>query len=94
MAIRIRKGIAAWLRRVAIALDQLVGSLLFNNDPDTTISAQAWIWYYTGKRRWPCKMINFLFFREDNHCRASFLSELRASQQAEEIRKHIANGRK
>ena len=79
--------LTAYLKNLLIALDQLLGVLLFNNDPDMTISAQAWLWHLQGKRDWPYRLIDGLFWFDPDHCHASYLSELKRLQLPEELRK-------
>lgn len=43
---------------------------------DLTLSANAYRWYVSGKRLWPCVWIDRLFFWQDSHCRESYLYEI------------------
>jgi hypothetical protein len=60
-----------------VALDQAVGALI-TGWPDPTISAWAWVWERDGKRAWPRKLIDGLFFWDKYHCRESYRMELEA----------------
>jgi hypothetical protein len=64
-----------YLLHILIALDQLVNTL-FGGFPDETISAAAWRWELQGKRSWPRKLIDKLFWFDHNHCERSYMSEL------------------
>ena len=72
-------------KRVLIALDQLAGTLC-GGEPDMTISAYAWLWHIQGKRHWPCRVIDKLFWFAPDHCHASYLSELNRNQLPQEVR--------
>lgn len=61
--------------QVLIAIDQLINTLL-GGYADETLSSRAWRHKLDGSRSWPCWIINHLFFWQDNHCRASYESEL------------------
>ncbi|MBD5641172.1 MAG: hypothetical protein HDQ91_01970 [Desulfovibrio sp.] len=51
-----------------------------------TISAQAWLWHIQGRRDWPYRLIDVLFWFDDNHCQESFENECKGSQLPEECR--------
>lgn len=74
-----------WGKAVAVALDQLVNALL-GGWPDETLSSRAWRWELAGKRSWPRKVIDRLFFWESEHCRESYESELARRQWPPELR--------
>lgn len=74
-----------WGKAVAVALDQLVNALL-GGWPDETLSSRAWRWELAGKRSWPHKVIDRLFFWESEHCRESYESELARRQWPPELR--------
>lgn len=79
--------VLAYLKNLLIALDQFLGALILGNDADITISAQAWLWHITGKRSWPCRLIDALLFWDRNHCEESFKSELERKQLPPELRR-------
>lgn len=60
-----------------IALDQFLFCVLSlgRYHPDITLSAQAYIWDITGKRSWPRRVIDALFFWQGGHCRLAYISE-------------------
>ena len=70
------------LKNIAIAVDQLAGTIFLRTQPDETISAWA---YRTDRRKW-VKFINWLF-RDPDHCASSFMAELLRTQGPEEYRK-------
>lgn len=76
-------------KAVAIAHDQLINAWL-RGWPDETLSSRAWRWHKSGKRSWPMKIINALFFRdregERRHCELSFESEREGRQLPPEAR--------
>ena len=74
-----------WGKSVLIAADQLVNALL-GGWPDETLSSRAWRWHVAGLRSWPCRLIDSLFFWEDNHCFAAYISEREGRQLPPELR--------
>ena len=69
------------LRKALIALDQFVGSLLFEGiAPDETISAYCWRRGYTLR----IKLIDAIFGKD--HCKYSYMNEKNGTQQADEYR--------
>lgn len=74
-----------WGKAVAVAVDQLVNAFC-GGWPDETLSSRAWRWELAGKRSWPRKVIDRLFFWESEHCRESYESELARRQWPPELR--------
>ena len=72
-------------RAFLIALDQLVNTLLAGW-PDETLSSRAYRWERDGVRSWPCRVIDRLFFWEDEHCLQSYQSEREGRQLLPELR--------
>lgn len=72
-------------KRILIALDQLVNAA-FGGWPDETISSRAWRWELSGKRNWPRRLIDGLFFWDRDHCRESYESERLGRQLPPEFR--------
>lgn len=66
--------------KVAIAFDQLCNALC-GGMPDETLSARAEREHREGLRSWPRKIVNAIFFWQEDHCRTSFESEL--------VRRHL-----
>lgn len=75
---------------VLIALDQL-GNALLRGWPDETFSSRAFRWHKNGKRSWPKRIIDGIFFwdRETGkrHCELSYESEREGRQLPPEARK-------
>lgn len=67
------------MKQVAIALDQLLHTLI-GGRADETLSAAAYRWELEGKRTWPRTLIDTLFFWEPHHCQASYESEIKRQQ--------------
>ena len=72
-------------KKILIALDQLLNAVC-NGWPDETLSSRCWRWDMEGKRTWPRKLIDGLFFWDANHCRESFESERIRRQLPQELR--------
>lgn len=65
--------------QVLVAIDQLVNTLL-GGMADETLSARAWRHHLDGSRDWPSKVIDALFFWQDNHCQHAYESEINRKQ--------------
>lgn len=65
-----------YLHQLLVALDQLLNALL-GGWADETLSARAWRQRDT-KRRWAVlvRVINTLFFWQNNHCRGAHAAEM------------------
>lgn len=74
-----------YCKAVLIAVDQLVNALLAGF-PDETMSSRAWRWEKDGARSWPRRLIDRLFFWEDQHCFQSYQSEREGRQLPPELR--------
>ena len=72
-------------KKVFIAVDQLVNAVLAGW-PDETMSSRAWRWEQDGVRSWPRRLIDRLFFWEENHCFQSYQSEREGRQLPPELR--------
>lgn len=72
-------------KRILIALDQLMNALA-GGWPDETLSSRCWRWDASGKRTWPRKTVDGLFFWDRNHCRESYESERLGRQLPPELR--------
>ena len=73
------------LKHILIAIDQLFNTI-FNGWPDETLSARAYRWEKNGKRSWPRKLIDALFFFDPDHWRESYESERLGQQLPPELR--------
>ena len=70
------------LVRILIALDQLLGCLLFDGIcPDETISAYVW------RRGYTRRVAIIDFFLGKNHCKEAYMSECNGAHLAPEYRK-------
>ena len=72
-------------KKVLIAVDQLVNALL-SGWPDETMSSRAWRWEQDGVRSWPRRLIDRIFFWEEQHCYQSYISEREGRQLPPELR--------
>ena len=72
-------------KSVLIAADQFVNALLAGW-PDETLSSRAWRWEQNGVRSWPRRLIDRLFFWEQDHCQQSYISEREGRQLPPELR--------
>lgn len=72
-------------KAVLIAADQLMNSLLAGW-PDETLSSRAYRWERDGVRSWPRRVIDRLFFWEEEHCLQSYQSEREGRQLPPELR--------
>lgn len=61
-------------KQVLIAFDQLLNAI-FGGWADETLSSRAYRWEQSGKRSWPRKLIDLLFWWECKHCLDSYVSE-------------------
>lgn len=74
-----------YLKALLIAADQFFNAL-FLGWPDETLSSRAWRWHKSGKRSWPKKLIEGIFFWDKDHCKESFESERAGRQMPPELR--------
>lgn len=79
------------LKQILIAIDQLCNAIAWGW-ADETLSSRAWRWQRRGVRCWPQKLIDTIFFWDENHCRESYESELFGRQLPPELR-GAPNGR-
>ena len=70
---------------IAIAVDQLVNAIL-GGWPDESLSSRAHRLDRDGVCSWPRKLIDALFFWQDEHCRNSYESERLGRQLPPELR--------
>ena len=73
-------------KAILIALDQLLNTV-FNGCPDETFSSRCWRWSKDGKRDWPRRVVDWLFFLEAEHCKSSYESERLGRQLPPELRR-------
>lgn len=65
--------------QILVAIDQLVNTLM-GGMADETLSARAWRNHLKGRRSWPMKLIDLLFFWQKDHCREAYESEVERKQ--------------
>jgi hypothetical protein len=73
-----------WLLQILIAIDQL-GNALLNGYADETLSSRAHRWDLAGHSL-PRRVINILFFWQENHCQGAYYDELYRRQLPPEMR--------
>ena len=78
-------------KRILIALDQFINTIA-GGWPDETLSSRAWRWEASGKRSWPRKLIDAVFFWDRDHCRESYFSERLGRQLPPECRPAADDG--
>ena len=81
------------LHQTLISWDQAITtticSIILPNEKsygDETMSARALRWENNGIRSWPRKLIDILFWWDDNHCEESYESEKKGTQLPPELR--------
>lgn len=74
------------IKQVLIALDQLLNTLL-KGYADETLSSRAYRLRVERGRVWPERIINAVFFFDDNHCEESYQSEIQRRQLPPSLRK-------
>lgn len=67
------------MKQVLIAIDQLANTLI-GGYADETLSAAAYRWEKDDIRSWPRRLIDALFFFEEQHCFESWRAELLRTQ--------------
>lgn len=72
-------------KQILIGIDQFFNTLVCGW-ADETLSSRCWRWSASGKRDWPRKCVDSLFFWDKDHCRESFESERLRLQCPPELR--------
>lgn len=81
-----------WFNTLGGILHSILDILRISRTPsdiyyaDETLSAHSFRNYKNGVRIWPKKLIDYLFFFDDNHCAESYLSEIERKQLPSEYR--------
>ena len=65
----------AYLFQVGLAFDQLLNAMC-GGWADESLSSRSWRLYIERGRKFPCNVINAIFFWQENHCREAYESEL------------------
>lgn len=73
------------IKQVAIAFDQLVNTLL-GGYADETMSSRCWRLRQGQPYKVLRPIVDTIFFWEPNHCQASYESEIRRTQEPQELR--------
>lgn len=63
-----------YIKQILIGLDQLFNAILFGW-ADETLSSRAWRQRHKPKWKFMVKLIDSIFFWQNNHCKMSFESE-------------------
>lgn len=75
---------------VMIVLDQAINAVVLRGWPDETLSSRCWRLSRSGRRQWPRRLIDCLFFwdrdKGKGHCELSFESEREMRQLPPECR--------
>lgn len=71
--------------QILVAVDQLVNTLI-GGFADETLSARLWRHHLAGEYTWAMRIVNGLFFWQNNHCLEAYESELFRRQYPEEYR--------
>lgn len=71
--------------QVLVAIDQVFNTL-FCGYADETLSSRAYRAYRDGTNKWAYKVINAIFFAQDDHCKEAYESELNRAQLPPEFR--------
>lgn len=72
--------------QILIAVDQFFNTLT-GGYADETLSSRAYRHKKDGSRSWPAWIIDHLFFWQEEHCKASYESEMERSHLPPELRK-------
>lgn len=71
--------------QVLVAIDQLANTLI-GGYADETLSSRAYRHYKDGSRKLPYKIINVIFWWQDDHCKEAYESEMNRTQLPPEFR--------
>lgn len=71
--------------QILIAIDQFFNTLIAGY-ADETLSSRAYRHKKDGSRAWPAWIIDHLFFWQEQHCKASYESELERMHLPPELR--------
>ena len=82
----------SYLRNLLIAVDQLINTV-GGGWPDETLSSRAWRWHRDGRRKWPRRFIDRLFFFDPDHCEDSYQSERTSRYLPPEFRNQVSEVR-
>ena len=76
----------AYLIRIATLCSQAINTVFLLGSPDMTVSARCYINRYKPYWRVAYKVINKLFWFQENHCKESFDADIKY---AEEVQRYV-----
>lgn len=71
------KWLFGYLVRIATWLSQGANVIVFNGEPDLTVSARCHVLQHRKWWGWGRRVINTLFFWQEDHCRESFQLDIK-----------------
>lgn len=71
--------------QILVAVDQLINTII-GGYADETLSARIWRHHLKGEYTWVMKIVNMIFFWQENHCKEAYESELYRRQYPEQYR--------
>ncbi|WP_206064473.1 hypothetical protein [Neptunomonas sp. XY-337] len=74
------------LMNIIIALNQLINAALLGGYPDEAISSRSYRLDRDRGVRWPKRIVNAIFFWQDDHCRNAYDSEMERRHMPPEMR--------
>ena len=74
-----------YCHKVGLGLDQLLNAII-GGYPDESLSARAYRWHRDGKRSWPKRCINAMFFWMKDHCKSAYKCEVELRHMPPEYR--------
>jgi len=80
----------AWLLRVSVWASQTINLWVLFGHHDMTVSARCYINRHKPYWRVAYKVINKIFFWQDDHCRESFKDDIKY---AEEVQRYVESNR-
>ena len=85
---RVKTALLNYVKRVLISLDQAVNVIVLFGREDETVSARCWRLRYVFPWNVVRRLIDLvaLVFKDENHCEASYQSELQGKQLPKEYR--------
>jgi hypothetical protein len=88
MVKKVKRGFVRRIKATLIALDNLVAAVIWGY-PGLTISAQMYRWELQGKRSWPRKLVDLIFWFDPDHCRKSYENEVAGLRLPRDMRKVV-----
>ena len=85
---KLKRGVVRRIKAVLIALDNLAAAVIWGW-PGLTVSAQFYRWELKGKRSWPRKLVDWIFWFDPDHCRQSYENEVAGLRLPRDMRKAV-----